>query len=138
LEASSQDASTPTPISERLLAYIQNNSFPRTPENPCFPVEDGRVTKCLVTTAEISSSNPPSKEFGILLKESFNSVETWQHFLEQAHISGAELLHGRDAAAQRGGSVAGNLVWLFQSLVNTYSRTIELVKVCLSVLTLTL
>jgi hypothetical protein len=121
--------STPTPISEQLLAYIQNNSLPRTPEDPCFPMEDGRASKCLVTTANIPGSNPPLKEIGILLKESFNSVEAWQHFLKQVPLSGVELLHGQDTAPQRGGSVAGNIVWLFQSLVNTYSRTIELVKV---------
>jgi hypothetical protein len=70
-------------------------------------------------------------EVGVLLAERLSNVETWQIFVKKMHIPGAELLalDSQDNGRPRGGSAAGNLLWLFQSLYRTYSRTRELVEV---------
>jgi hypothetical protein len=71
-------------------------------------------------------------EIGVLLPQSLNNLEAWHTFLERMNVTGAELLpfESQGNSLARGGSAAGNLVWLLQGIVNTYSRTSELVKVC--------
>ncbi len=70
-------------------------------------------------------------EVGVLLRESLSSPEPWQRFLRTLQVPGAELLafENQDNSCSSGGSAAGNLLWLAQSLGRTYSRTRELVKV---------
>lgn len=75
-------------------------------------------------------------ELGILLRNSLSSNEAWQKFLRKLHVPGAELLalENQDNTRSNGGSAAGNLLWLIQSLGRTYSRTRELVKVCVFIM----
>jgi hypothetical protein len=124
------DGSTSASLSEQLVARIQVIAASGTSEYPCFPTQnDSGSSQCLVTTATIADSSPPSTEIGILLQQSVDNVEAWQKFLRKIQLPDAELLQGLNSVSRRGGSVAGNLVWLFQSLISTYSRTRELVQV---------
>jgi hypothetical protein len=79
----------------------------------------------------VPESTPSSVEIGVLLPQSLNNLEAWHAFVQEMNVTGAELLafESQGNSLARGGSAAGNLVWLLQSIVNTYSRTSELVKV---------
>jgi hypothetical protein len=82
-----------------------------------------------MTTAVVPDS-PSSVEIGVLLPESFNTLEAWHAFLKGTDVPGAELLaFETQEIVACGGSAAGNLLWLIQTLGRTYSRTRELVKV---------
>jgi hypothetical protein len=82
-----------------------------------------------VTKAVVPDS-PSSVEIGVLLPEALNSLESWHNFLKKTDVPGAELLaFETQETAARGGSAAGNLLWLVQTLGRTYSRTRELIKV---------
>jgi len=72
-------------------------------------------------------------EVGVLLTDRLSNLDTWQTFLKKLQLPGAELLalEAQDGGRQRSSSAAGNLLWLFQSLYRTYSRTRELVEVFL-------
>jgi hypothetical protein len=65
------------------------------------------------------------------LQESFNNINAWQKALKKINVPRAEFIavEGGEAAPRRGGSAAGNLLWLAQSIMNTYSRTRELINV---------
>jgi hypothetical protein len=129
-EALSDDGATVASISEQLLAHIKGQSSSRASESPCFPVSaDSKTSQCLLTTAAVPGSSSQSAEFGVLLRESLNNNEAWQKFLRKLQLPGAKLLQSPDNAPRGGGTVTGNLVWLFQSLIRTYSRTRELLKV---------
>ena len=70
-------------------------------------------------------------EVGVLLPERLADVESWQIFLKKLDIPDAQLLaaESQDIGRPRGGSAAGNLLWLIQSLYRTYSRTRALLEV---------
>jgi hypothetical protein len=127
-ETSGQDQSTSSlSISEQIIQSFQSKS-----SSPCFPIrERENASHCLFTASTVSTSNLLSVEIGVLLSESLSNFESWQNFLKQMHIPGAQLLEfeSGDNTRSDGGSAAGNLVWLVQSLYHTYSRTAELVKV---------
>ena len=100
-------------------------------KSPCFPVGLDNASHCLLITDNINTSGGSSMEVGVLLTERLSNFETWQLFLKKMQVPGAELLalESQDNGRPRGGSAAGNLLWLFQSLYRTYSRTRELVEV---------
>lgn len=82
-------------------------------------------------TTPVPESNPASVEIGVLLPESLNNLDSWQTYLSTMHVTGAKFstFGNQGDALARGGSAAGNLVWLVQSIGNTYSRTRELLQV---------
>jgi hypothetical protein len=132
-EALNEGSSTSSPS---ISQTVQDHFFPKSASNafdtPCFLIHgDGNSSHCLLTIARIPESNPPSSELGILLSESFNTIESWQMFLKNIKIPNAELLafESRDDIRPRGGNAAGNLLWVLQSLGRTYYRTRELLKV---------
>ena len=86
---------------------------------------------CLLTAANIPIPSQLSIEIGVLLRESLSNPEPWQKFLKRLQVPGAELLafESPDNSRSSGGSAAGNLLWLAQTLGRTYSRTRELIKV---------
>jgi hypothetical protein len=127
----SESSSFASPISDRISSQFTDTTQASSP--PCFVFRtvDG-ASQCLVTTAVVPDS-PASAEIGVLLPESFNSLEAWHVFLKGLGVPGAELLaFETQEIVARGGSAAGNLLWLIQTLGRTYSRTRELLKVYIS------
>jgi len=100
-------------------------------KSACFPVGLDNVSHCLLTGDTIATSGGSSMEVGVLLTARLSNFETWQLFLKKMQVPGAELLalEPQDNSRPHGGSAAGNLLWLFQSLYRTYSRTRELLEV---------
>jgi hypothetical protein len=121
-------AATSSPILESIIDQFQSTSLSAS-NSPCFPVQG--KSHCLLTSGSVPTLNQLSMELGILLRNSFSSNDSWQKFLRKLHVPGAELLafENQDNSQSNGGSAAGNLLWLIQSLGRTYSRTRELVEV---------
>jgi hypothetical protein len=84
-----------------------------------------------VISSAITGSQGPSKQINVLLSESLNNFDSWLKFLKNMDIPSAKLAgyEGQDQTFTRGGSAAGNLLWLIQSIGKTYSRTRELLEV---------
>jgi len=97
-----------------------------------FPIQEYNtsVPSCLYTIAEIPDVTLSAWEIGILLSDSLRGVESWPDYLKRLQIPGLRLLAPESQGVSQGGTAAGNLLWLLQSLGRTYSRTRELVKVC--------
>ena len=123
-------------MSENILKQFESSSSGDATSPACFPIRasDGQY-QCLVTTASVPESAGSSKEINILLPESLNNFDSWLKFLKRVDIRDAQLIayEGQDQTFRRGGSAAGNLLWLVQSIGKTYSRTRELVEVCLRI-----
>jgi hypothetical protein len=130
----SDDSPRRTPrISDKIIEQLQEK-FLQDPSKPvCFPIRApaDNASACLITTAPFPDPSASLTEIGILLSPSFSNVDVWRLFLRKIQVAGAKLLspEGADFARPRGGSAAGNLLWLLQSLARTYTRTRELVKV---------
>jgi hypothetical protein len=62
---------------------------------------------------------------GVLLSDSFST--RWNDFIQQIHVPGAKIIAADNMESEA--SAASNLLWVFQRLSQTYSRTAELVKV---------
>ena len=126
------DSGPSTPIAQNIIDKFRSRTLLDASGSPCFPVSgDKGASTCLLTSANVPTSSQPSIELGVLLRESFSSPEPWQKLLKKFHVPGAELLafESQDNSRSSGGSAAGNLLWLAQSLGRTYSRTRELIKV---------
>ena len=121
-------------ISDALVQEFQSKTESDPAKSPCFPVGLKNTSHCLLTAGMVPTSSGLSMEVGVLLMERLSNLETWQTFLRKMQLPGAELLalESQDGGRQRGSSAAGNLLWLFQSLYRTYSRTRELLEVFLS------
>ena len=67
----------------------------------------------------------------MLLCDDLNTTESWQTFLTELEIPKTELLVSGSQVSidSLGGSAAGNLLWILESLAQTYSRTKELIQV---------
>jgi hypothetical protein len=123
----SESSSFASPISDRIFSQFKDT---QTLSPPCFILETANgASQCLVTTAVLPDS-PSSVEISVLLPESLNTLEAWHASLKGMDVPGAELLaFETQEIVARGGSAAGNLLWLIQTLGRTYSRTRELLKV---------
>jgi hypothetical protein len=121
-------------VSEDILKQFQSSSPVDATSPSCFPIRGSdNQYQCLVTTASVAGSLGSSKEINVLLPESLNNFDSWLRFLKHFDIPDTQLIayEGQDQTFRRGGSAAGNLLWLIQSIGKTYSRTRELVEVCL-------
>ena len=120
-------------ISDCIVEGFQNQTKSDPTKSPCFPITLGNTSHCLLTAGMVPTSSGSSMEVGVLLTDRLSNLDTWQTFLKKLQLPGAELLalEAQDGGRQRSSSAAGNLLWLFQSLYRTYSRTRELVEVFL-------
>jgi hypothetical protein len=127
----SSNPSDSAPISDRIVNQFYDAAS-QTSDPPCFLIKnrDGS-SHCLLDTTPVPDSNPALVEIRVLLPELLNNLESWQTYLRTMDVTGAELstFENQDNTLARGGSAAGNLVWLIQSIGNTYSRTRELLQV---------
>jgi hypothetical protein len=101
-------------------------------KSPYIPLKNNNDTSdCIMIMASTSNSNQEFKEVGVLLPETLNNLNAWTAFLKTIHLPDLQMIgmDGPDSARHRGGNVAGNLLWLLQSLGRTVARTKELVKV---------
>ena len=127
------DPAASSPLLQHIMYELRSKSTSGASSSPCFPVQGEMGTSvCLFTTANVTTSTQPSFELGVLLQNSLANFDPWQKFLRKLQVPGAEVvsLESQDASRSNGGSAAGNLLWLIQSLGRTYSRTRELIKVC--------
>lgn len=126
--------SSASPVSEMILKQFTSPPNDAT-SSSCFPIRDSNNQyKCQITSTSVAGSLGSSKEINVLLPESLNNFNSWLRFLRNLEIPDAQLVayEGQDQTFRRGGSAAGNLVWLVQSIGKTYSRTRELVEVYLA------
>jgi hypothetical protein len=128
-ESTSSEA-TPSPISETLIRKIQAASL-ESGKPACFKISLDSETFIHPTTTTLKPSESSLREIGVLLCDDLNTTESWQTFLTELEIPKTELLvSGSQVSTDSlGGSAAGNLLWILESLSQTYSRTKELIQV---------
>jgi len=122
------DFAVDKPILDSLVTRLQLAN-PET--SPCFPINDKADSQsCLLN---IVSSFPSASELGDLLQHPYTDFRKWQSFVKSLQLPGAEIVALESQLATDSGSAAGNLLWLFQSLGRTYSRTRELLEAFLPI-----
>jgi hypothetical protein len=89
-----------------------------------------KADSCVLSVVSAPDSSSYAAELGVLLHHPYTFVEHWESFVRSLDLSNAEMVPlNKQNVPDSGSSAAGNLLWLFQSLGRTYSRTRELLEV---------